>query len=93
MQFTAQQKPVEVNGFPIEGWEDMGPALHWTRTFGFYGMITVDMDGRWMLSVTRPGEERTMARIDALVGQVMVWNGLTLLVMDQDAFNETYDVS
>lgn len=87
----AEMKPVRVEHFNLNGWEDFGPALKWSQGHGFYGMINLDQTGTWRLSMARPGEEY-MGRLDASVGNVLVWNGMSLTVMNELEFQEVFHV-
>lgn len=89
----AEMKPVQVQFWEIKVYTDLQPALDWAKkSFGFYGVITVNQDGDWWLSITRPLEERH-TRIDARAGEVLVWNGMTMTTLTQEAFDQTHNIS
>lgn len=89
----AEMKPVRVNTFEISSSDDMTPALVWSRGFGFYGMINLSQDGEWLLSITKPGEERSLGRVDVKIGEVMIWDGANLSVMARDVFLDIYETN
>lgn len=82
----ADSKSVQVIYFPITTPADMVSALEQALSVAYYGIITMTAAGEWSVSLTGPGN----ARIDGHIGEVMIWNGSSLVVLSNNDFLAQY---
>lgn len=82
----ALTKQVEVDYFHLTTPLDMHKALAGALTLGYYGTVTVNQAGEWLISLTGPGNPR----IDGHLGETFVWNGASLAVLSTAQFPNSY---
>lgn len=82
----ADSKPLRVVYLPLETPEELLAAMQYAHSIGYYGIITMTEAGAWSITLTGPGQPR----IDANLGQALVWNSTSLLVMSMQEFHDMY---
>jgi hypothetical protein len=83
---TATSKPVDVTYMPMTDWSGLAKALHDAEALGYFGVVANEQSKGWSLSLTGPGQARLVAQI----GQVLIWNGTVMSVMNQTDFAGAY---
>lgn len=82
----AATKAVEVTYFPVDTWEEMAQTWHDALSLGYYGQLESRLDGTLTLRLTGP----TQPRVDARLGENLIWNGKTLAVLNDEDFAAGY---
>ncbi len=86
----ATSKPVEVTYLPITTNQEMFDALLQAPNIAYQGSIelTLNAEGAGVLVLKLAGPAQS--RIEAALGQVLVWNGTTLASLGVDDFLARY---
>lgn len=91
--FSATLKPLPVAGFSITSSADMEVALEAAIALGMRGTITAKIDRteqpEWKVEIVNPQG----AAIAARIGDVYIWDNITLISMSQTEFDARYDVT